>query len=197
MSSYLYQEKELLLQVAAGDELAFGRLMEQYHPAAYGTVMRLLQDPWLAEDVVQEVFLKVWLSRSSLTDIDSFRSWLISITTNKVYDLIRKHNRESVQRQQWQKELHLPDNTGMREATDYEELLEQALVRLSPRQQTVFTHLKKEGYSREETARLMNISPETVKSHLEQAMRHIRAYCMSRLDTFSFLVISSLLKDFF
>ncbi|KAA2238975.1 RNA polymerase sigma factor [Chitinophaga agrisoli] len=145
MAIYAYDERDLLQQVAAGDELAFGRLMEQYHVATYRVVMRLMQAPWMAEDVVQEVFLKVWLSRATLPGLDNFQAWLTTVTTHQVYDLVRKQQRESARLQQWQQELHLPDQQGQTATTDYEELVQQAVAKLSPRQQAVFTHLKKKA----------------------------------------------------
>lgn len=189
-----YQEKELLARIAEGDHQAFGRLLEQYHTIAFRTVMRLTDDAWIAEDVVQEVFLKVWLKRTTLTDIAQFRPWLVTITTHAIYDMLRKRSAEKNHLSGWLQEL-LPINQSAVQAGEestYEELLRDAMSRLSPKQLQAFSLIKKEGYSREETARLMKISPETVKTHLEQAMRTIRAYCISRIDAGAVLLILSL-----
>ncbi|MGX5816841.1 RNA polymerase sigma factor [Chitinophaga lutea] len=183
----------LLSRVAAGDTQAFGRLMELYHPVPYQTALRLLDDTWQAEDVVQEIFLKVWLNRDRLGDILNFRAWLITVTTRQVYDHLRSRQRETEQREQWQRELNVPAETEA--PSELAELVHQAKQRLSPKQLTAFSLIKEQGYSRDEAAGIMQISPETVKTHLELAMRSIRAFCLRRLDPgVSALVMALLLK---
>lgn len=192
----IHNDKQLLQLVAQGDGPAFAELMERYHAPAFRVVMKLLQDRWAAEDVVQDIFLKVWLSRETLPEVENFHGWLLTLATHKVYDQVRRYQRESAHLQRWQKELNITADTAMsagRPVSDFEELVTQAMARLSPKQQRVFTYIKKEGYSRQETAAIMNISPETVKTHLEQAMRTIRAYCLSRMDTRMVTVLIALI----
>lgn len=191
-ASNIHTDKQLLQLVARGDGPAFAELMERYHAPAFRVVMKLLQDRWAAEDVVQDIFLKVWLSRETLPEVENFHGWLLTLATHKVYDQVRKYQRENAHLQRWQKELNITTDTG-RPVSDFEELVAQAMSRLSPKQQQVFTYIKKEGYSRQETAAIMNISPETVKTHLEQAMRTIRAYCLSRIDTRMVTVLIALI----
>ncbi|WEK35156.1 MAG: RNA polymerase sigma factor [Candidatus Pseudobacter hemicellulosilyticus] len=187
----------MLARVAEGDHQAFASLLEQYHTIAYRAAVRLTDDAWLAEDVVQEVFLKLWLKRATLPDITHFRAWLVTLITNALYDQLRRKSAEKDHLAGWLQEL-LPAATQPQEESGYEELLRDATARLSPKQLQAFTLIKKEGYSREETARLMSVSPETVKSHLEQAMRSIRAYCIARLDPgASVVLLSVLLKNYF
>lgn len=176
----LHSERELLLLVAESSEQAFAVLMQRYHAPAFRVVMKLLGDRWMAEDVVQDVFLKVWLNRDTLPEVDNFRGWLFTVATRKVYDQIRKHQRDSAHLQRWQKELNITENPTP--VSDFEELVAAAMKRLSPKQREVFIYIKQEGYSRQETAEMMHISPETVKTHLEHAMRTIRAYCLSHQD---------------
>lgn len=179
-----YQEQDWLVRVAEGDHQAFAALLLEYHPLAYRTALKLTNDVWQAEDVVQEVFLKVWLKRSTLPEIENFRAWLVTITTHVIYDMLRKQHAEKGHLASWVKELEplqqLSQQT-MGEGNAFEELVSQAVERLSPKQRQAFSLIKKEGYSRDEAAKLMQVSPETVKSHLDLAMRSIRAYCISRI----------------
>lgn len=191
-------EKDILQRVQAGDHQAFAQLLEQYHTIAYRTAMRLTEDAWLAEDMVQDVFIKVWLKRASLPQLDNFRAWLITITTNAIYDMLRKRSMEKSYLNSLVQELNIVAAQPSDEENRYEELLQQATTTLTPKQQQAFTLIKKDGYSREEAAALMQVSPETVKTHLELAMRQIRAYCISRLDSGTTLVIFSIvLKKYF
>ncbi|MBV7533262.1 RNA polymerase sigma factor [Chitinophaga sp. sic0106] len=184
---------QLLLQVAAGETNAFGALMEQYHAIPYNTARRLLGEHWLAEDIVQEIFLKIWINREQLPAISNFRAWLITITTNKVYDHLRNQKLHTQHQEEWREQLHL--QMPPEEENRLNELLGQAVTRLSPKQRTAFTYIKLQGFSRQETAIIMKVSPETVKTHLEAAMRTVRAYCLSQLDAgTSILLLAVLLK---
>jgi len=193
-----YQEKELLAKTADGDHQAFAQLLSQYHGIAYRTAMRLTGDNAIAEDVVQEVFLKVWLKRDMLSAVENFRPWLITIASNTIYDMIRKREREKDQLSGWTREIE-PFSTMTvaiaKEGSLFEELVAEAMQKLTPRQSEAFRLIKKDGYSRDEAARLMKVSPETVKSHLEQAMRTVRAYCVRRLDPKIILLVVSFIRQ--
>lgn len=193
-----YEETDLLHRVAKGEHEAFGKLLKKYHLLAFNTAKKLTGDDWMAEDVVQEVFLKVWLRRTGLPEIASFKAWMITVTTNVIYDHLRKQNVESKHLSSFIYEIlpfdELPLSLSEKN-TIHEELIAGAMERLSPKQKETFRLIKKEGYSREETAALMQISPETVKTHLEQAMRTVRAYCLSRLDPKVLTIILLLIKE--
>lgn len=193
-----YEETDLLRRVANGEHEAFGLLLKKYHLLAFNTAKKLTRDDWMAEDVVQEVFLKVWLRRAGLQEISSFKAWVITITTNVIYDHLRKKNVETKHLSALMQELLPLDEFPIQlseKTTLHEELIAGAVERLPPKQKQAFIFIKKEGYSREETAGLMNISPETVKTHLEQAMRTVRAYCLSRLDKNVVLMILLIIKE--
>jgi RNA polymerase sigma factor (sigma-70 family) len=193
-----YEETDLLRRVAKGEHEAFGKLLKKYHVLAFNTAKKLSNDSWMAEDVVQEVFLKVWLKRTELPTLSSFKAWLITVTTHAIYDNLRKKTVENKHLSSLVREL-LPFETFPLQVSEssiiHEELIAAAMERLSPKQKDAFRLIKKEGYTREETASLMNISPETVKTHLEQAMRTVRAYCLSRLDKNVVLMILLVIKQ--
>lgn len=193
-----YEETDLLRRVAKGEHEAFGELLKKYHVLAFNTAKKLSNDNWMAEDVVQEVFLKVWLKRAELPVLSSFKAWLITVTTHVIYDNLRKRTVENKHLSALVREL-LPFESFPLHVSEssiiHEELIAAAMERLSPKQKDAFRLIKKEGYTREETAGLMNISPETVKTHLEQAMRTVRAYCLSRLDKNVVLMILLVIKQ--
>lgn len=185
-------------QVAAGEPQAFEQLLQQFHAIVYRAAYRLLADEWLAEDIVQEVFLKVWLRRTTLAEISHFSAWLKKVTENQLYDHLRKRKLIIERPDSWQVMLNLPaaeeeGQTG--EENHFQELLQQAVSRLPDRQRRVFELIKKEGYSREEAARELAVSPETIKTNLEYAIRSIRAFCLDKLDNTSILVIFSLIFE--
>ena len=75
----MYDTKELLHRIAEGDQQAFTRIVEEYRKNIYTTALRLLHSTVLAEETLQDIFLKVWLQRKDLVTIDNFPAWLNNI----------------------------------------------------------------------------------------------------------------------
>lgn len=200
MSSHsTYEEKELLRRVSSGDAAAFERLMNDFYLPCFQTALQVLRDRTQAKDIVQEAFLKVWLRRDRLPDIDNFGGWLRTITTHLIYDHISRSQRETGHLSRWAEALSLPAGKEApgREEIAFEALIEEALAHLPPKQRETFILIKKEGRKREEAARIQGVSPETIKTNLERAMRSIRAYCLGKLDDRTFFVIFSvILKNY-
>lgn len=78
----LFDETEILLQVAAGNERAFTILFRRYSSKVYSFALKLTRSEELAEEVVQEVFIKIWLNREGLGEIQEFGAYLNRINRN-------------------------------------------------------------------------------------------------------------------
>src|SRR6185312_2075052 len=85
----------LVLRCQAGDERAFAQLMEKFERRTLEYVRGLLGDPFLADDVQQEVWLAVYLGIRSLDNPGAFRTWLFRITRHRTLDFVRRRKRES------------------------------------------------------------------------------------------------------
>src|ERR1700738_5739941 len=96
----LSNETDLLVRVAEGDEKAFGILFHHYRERIYSYAMHLFGSSGLADELIQDVFLKVWLSRDKLRDILKFESWLFIIARNQVFDTLKSVAKESLARKQ-------------------------------------------------------------------------------------------------
>src|ERR1700680_1523840 len=95
MSPKLFQnEKVCLLQIATGDELAFAKLFEHYRPNLYTTALRMTGDTTVAEEILQDAFLRVWLKKEDLPGIDNFAGWLYTIAENLTYNALKRLQRE-------------------------------------------------------------------------------------------------------
>lgn len=190
-----YNEQELLRRLGQDDGEAFQLLLSGYHTICYRVVIDLGMDASIAEDIVQEAFLKVWLGRKRMAEVENFGGWLRTITVNLVYDHITRSRKEKEKTYRWLETLQRSGDLHQyitREESEFEVLLAEAVHQLSPRQQETFNLIKRQGYTRDEAAHIMGISAETVKYHLELAMKTIRAYCLSRLDVATALIIGSL-----
>lgn len=195
--SHLNIERELLKRVSAGDPAAFARLMDAYYLPGYQTALKVLRNPELAKDIVQETFLKVWLRRKTLDTVENFGGWLRKVTVNLVYDQVTRARRETNQLSHWAREFNLSpaQEPPASEEIAFEALIDEALILLPSKQREAFVLIKKEGRSREEAAHIQGVSAETIKTNLERAMRSIRAYCLGKLDETSLIVIFSIILE--
>ncbi|WP_343702886.1 sigma-70 family RNA polymerase sigma factor [Chitinophaga sp.] len=191
----------MLLRVAEGDKKAFASLFDHYKGRLYNTVWRLTNDIQLAEEVVQDVFLKVWLHKERLRQISHFPAYLYTIARRDAYRALKKLARER------SLVMHdeLPESAMAHMGTDelvshkeYAILLNRAIDRLPRRQRETFILIRQEGLRREQAAQQLQVSPETVKYNLDEAMRKIRAYFHAHSDLgFIFILFLDNFREYF
>ena len=85
----------MLQDVARGDEHAFARLFHAYRDKLYGFIVKITGSRELAEDVVQDVFLKIWTHRSNLHEVENFNAYLFRMSHNQVMNGLKRMNLES------------------------------------------------------------------------------------------------------
>jgi RNA polymerase sigma-70 factor (ECF subfamily) len=168
---------ELIERLQQDDVGAFDTLYWQYHEVVYRNILKFTKDPVVAEDILQEVFIKLWEKRSTIKAEQSVAGWLFVISFNLSVNHTRKRLREQV----LQKKLTIAeqDNSIQAGVNIYEEqyqLLENAIEQLSPQKRKVVTLCKLEGKTYEEAAGELKISRNTVKEHLQAAMINLNEY---------------------
>ena len=183
LSALLHNEKELLQRTAEGDEAAFSVIFNTFRNKIYTVAYKLTESQTYAEEILQDVFLKVWLKRNNLIEINDFASWLFIITRNHTFSYLKKiatsEKRNTISLQNLPV-IDLPADSLLIDK-DYQVILLEAIDKLTPQQKQVFRLCRTEGLKREEIAERLGISPETVKIHLAHALKNVRAYCMARL----------------
>ncbi|QEC42946.1 RNA polymerase sigma factor [Pseudobacter ginsenosidimutans] len=170
--------KEWFKLIAGGDETAFRNLFDTYWEHLYSVALMLTKSEALAEDIVQEIFLKIWNKREELPEVEKPDSYLFIIARNHIYNVLKQQQRE----EQYNK--HIIDwFEGARENPESEllfkessELLNKAVANLSTQQRAVYQLAREQGLSYNEVAAQLNISPNTVKNHLTIALKYIREY---------------------
>jgi len=187
----LYTEQELLRLVAEGDRNAFTQIYNNYRNKIYSIAFELTESKTVAEEIVQDTFLKIWVKREMLPGVEHFRAYLFTITRNYVFTALKRIARkESIEVSAIQDApLYDHDTEDRVLNNEYTRILQAAIDRLPEQQKQVYNLIKKEGLKREEAAAALHLSPETVKTHLAQAMRSIRTYCLARLDISIALII--------
>ena len=170
-------EKQRVIALRNGDVNAFDNLFQEYGKRLYHFAYGYLKSREEAEEVVQEVFLRIWRNRKSLKSEHSFKAYLFKIAYHHILEVFEK----AAKRNQHLHELAASSEilwSGAEERIDYSALLErinQLIEKLPDRQKEIFKKRKIEGLRIKEIAAQINISPKTVENHLTQAIRKIKS----------------------
>lgn len=194
LNDNLSSVETLLASIAQGDELAFTRLFELYRDRIYSIAIKITHSTIIADEIVQDVFLKIWIRKDRLIEVQNFNAYLFVVTRNTVYKALKRiaKNYEITLLTERDQLVADSDSTDLVMEKEYNLLLQKAVDRLPNQQKQVYQYIKEKGLRREETAGLLHLSPETVKFHLTQAMKNIRAFCLLNLDVFIGLIIYNL-----
>ena len=186
-------ERALLMQVASGDEIAFRQLFMMHHQQLGGHMLRITNSIELAEEVVQDVFVKIWFTRESLVRVDNFKAYLFVISKNHALNCLKKLAKERAMIRQ----LEDADRPNLEVVgTDmYYNLLDEAIDQLPPQQQKVYLLSRHGRLKYTEIADQLELSRETVKKYLQIATVSITEYVHEHLEVMAFLFV--VLKSFF
>jgi RNA polymerase sigma factor (sigma-70 family) len=99
------RDRELARRVAAGDERSFRHLFRRYGPMAKALAVRIVRQPFLAEEVVQEAFLALWREPGSYReDRGTFRAWLMAAVHHRAVDLVRREEAHRRRAELWERD---------------------------------------------------------------------------------------------
>lgn len=172
----LYNEHELLQRIAKGDQKAFEELYAFYSNKIFAIAFKILKSVSAAEDVMQEVFTKVWINNEKLKDVTHFRAYLYAMTRNQVFNVLRKQANEEILLAELGNNNVEKDHADALSFKQMREQLQSSLTRLPAQQRKVFELGKIHGLKHEEIARQLFISPATVKKHMMAAMRAVKNF---------------------
>lgn len=172
----LEDEKELLDSLAKGDEEAFSVIFNHYQDHIFKVALNFVKSHGVAEEMVQDIFLKVWEKRSSLYELANFQNWLFIISRNYLINYLKKIALDETTRSAWVKEMPLFENSTdykLREAR-FSTLLQKIISTLPNQQQQVFLLARNQFLSYAEIAEKLAISANTVRIHMSRALASIR-----------------------
>jgi len=175
----------LLLLASQANEGAFTSLFHMYKHKLYAYILRLTESEMLAEDIVQDVFMKLWHDHSSLSSIDNFGSYLFRMSKNQVINHFKRMAHETLIMAEIfnQKPAGHNETQDIISLKDVEKVLGEILEKLPPQQKAVYHLSREEGRTHDEIADLLKISPNTVKNHMVQAMSTVRTQLRKHADT--------------
>jgi len=151
--------------------------MENYRVRIYHFILKFVKDPELAEDLTQDVILKIWMGREKISSVGDIDSYIMAMSKNHVMDHFKKLAKEkSFQEEIWN---HLQSSENRVESNlvtkELEAQLNTILKALPPRQQEIFELNQGKGMTLKEIAEKLNIAPNTAKNHLARAFKVVRS----------------------
>ena len=173
-----HNEKDLIRLLAGDDEIAFRELFERYSDNIYGVALAYTKSPDIAEEIVQDVFVKIWMNRSKLQAIERFGDYLFIVARNYILNYLRNNKKNKLFTAQLSQHFGEHSITPEDEflVKESQKLIAQAVAALPPQQQLVYQLRRKQELSLDEIAGQMNISRNTARNHLNQALKHIKEY---------------------
>lgn len=171
-----HEVSHLVSQIRKGNKLAFSQLFRMYYPKLLTFIHGLLADRPLAEEIAQDVFLRLWINREKIDLRLSFDSYLYTIAKNIVLNFYKK---KEIEQRYIDHALHALDTeTPEAEAPFYYQdllaLVEQAVSEMPPQQQKVFRLSREEGLLNAEIAEKLGISKRTVEKHIYSSLTFLR-----------------------
>ena len=176
LSKVEQSDKQLADQIKKGQAHAFDQMFDRYSQSLYRFSKSLLKNHEDAEEVVQEVFFRIWKKRDELNERKSFRSFLFSIAYNLIVDQFRQRVKDQKYEQFLIKEAQQnylnPENK-----LEYKELKKQvdkAVTELPEQRKKIYQLSREKGLSYKEIAGRLHIKPKTVENHINLALKYIR-----------------------
>lgn len=165
----------LFSRVAGGDEGAFRALFSKYTPVIHPFVLSIVRQDAVAREIVQEVFLRIWLKRETLTAIEKPSSWIYRVASNLALNQLKRSQTEAriLQEIVTDKQQHV---TAELDGRELKALIDKAIQTLPPQRRKVFSLIREEGLSRREAAEKLNLSENTIKSQLAEALKTIQSF---------------------
>jgi RNA polymerase sigma-70 factor (ECF subfamily) len=173
-----YNISVLLTRVADGDEQAFRMVFDHYKQPFHSTAFKMTHSADIAQEIVQEVFVTLWVKRKLIGAARRPENYVFTILHNCIYSHFRKLVQERQLKLKMEQEMEENENRIEVLLLEKENrtILDSVIRRLPPQQRLIYKLAKQEGASREEIAKRLNISPNTVRNHLASAVDYLRAY---------------------
>jgi len=174
--TFSYDEEKLVIEISEGDEEAFTRLFYHYGAIIHPIVLKIVKDEAAAEDVVAEVFLKLWINRKGLTAVTNLSGYIYRMATNFSINHLKRNKTEAHVLQDMYLDVPSHEATAEEQFTVQElrKSIHKAVDGLPEQRRRIYELSREKGLSRKEIADLLQISENTVKNQLRIALRHIQ-----------------------
>ena len=170
------EDRILVKRLKDGDKNAFKHLFERYYPLFISFAQRMLKDDSTAEDLIQNVFMKIWVGRENLNEDKNFRNYLLVSIRNEIYQYFR--NAFKLEDTPQCPEIidgSMNIETEM-SAKELERNITGIISHMPQRRREIFNMSRHEKLSNREIAQRLGLSVRTVEKHIENAHADIRKH---------------------
>lgn len=195
MKEELHTSKELLQRVARDDHDAFRQLFDLYADRLHAAVYNYTKSRFIAEELVQEVFIRLWDHRTQLKEIQDPTAYLYRMIFNHINTYLKRtaNERRIIEKAgDWMTAGQ--DGTRQQlEANEMHRIINAAIDRLPPQKKIIYHLSREKGLSYQQIAEQLQLSPNTVKNHLVEAMKLLRGYLKDHALSLTLLILEALL----
>lgn len=186
-------DKLLVKQLIKGNEKAFHTLYQKYHRGLHAFALGLVKSKEMADEILQEVFMAVWINNESLNPDGSFKSYIFTIARNKALNFLQKAANTHKLRDEifYKSQVSRNDVEDYLINSEYALLREKAVNSLPEKRKLIFQMSREKGMSYDDISRELGISMSTVKNQMSKALLQIKAYLNSHPDI-SLIVLMAL-----
>ena len=178
-----YTEKELLLLASTGCEESFTQLFHLYNDKLYSFILRLTKSEEQTSDFIQDIFMKLWINRANLANVDNLGSYIFRSAQNQAINSFKRTMNETSILTKLQASDNAENNIEANfEYKNLETKLNTVINNLPPQQRLVYTLSRVQGLKYDEIAKQLHISPATVKNHMIQALKTIKEFLRNDLN---------------
>lgn len=165
----------LINELKRGNRLAFSQLYRMHYPKIYAFLRTLLRDEYLAEEISQDVFFRLWVNRESLDEsVQSLEPYLFTLARNTVNNF---HKKKSVE-ENYLNSLEEESDNPIENSIYYKELLtliNSAIDQMPAQQQKIFRLSREQGLQNAEIAEKLHLSKRTVEKHISNSLEDLRS----------------------
>ncbi len=190
----IYSDKSLhkiVKDLRKGDKQALDEIYKFFYPKLYVFAKSFLKVEDDINDILQDVFVKLWLSREKIGKVETFNSYLFTIAKNVIVSYFREKSKD----QKFEarvKEILVSAENEYNDELEYKDLkqnLESIIDQLPDKRKQIFKLSREEGLSNKEIAEKLDISVKTVEDHMRHALRFIRKH-LKTIEIFTLLYVS-------
>jgi RNA polymerase sigma-70 factor (family 1) len=188
--------KTLFEAIAQNDEQAFKMLFNLYRSRTYAVAFKLTKLAYASEEITQDVFISIWVSRSQLANVKNAEAYMYTVIYNKVsrYLKVESNQARILQLSIWDAKPFSNETEETVFVHDQQKQLREAVQQLSPQKKLMYELHQVQGKNYDEIAQSLNLSPHTVKSHVLQAVKFIRN-CLKDRVLFTIMGLAVLLSQ--
>ena len=169
----MISDQDLLEQISQGNEIAFKTLYERYWKNIHQLACRILMDKKMAEDIVQDVFVSLWIKRNAL-EIRNLRAYIYQATKLSCFEQLRKTKIHETFLDRAQIVLQSKDHEDNVNLEDTRFRINRSVSALPDKTKKIFKLSRERSLSNHQIAEELNISPKTVEYHISVSLKHLR-----------------------